>query len=135
MFKYKDRYIDGIAPYFFKKGKNLFIKLMKMSKPALMMSIKNEHTIYKRLLLGVRDINNLFLNGSSEMCYYIDSKSYVNNFKLCLREYFFLTVFCIMSIFIELKKHIPLCLTNNLIYYKFNSDINDNLNILYKKYL
>jgi hypothetical protein len=83
-YTYKNKYIDGIYPYIFKKSgeknrKILFISLTSDNQFCMMMSIKNEVNGHERVLHGIININNFFKkkiysnNSTLQMC------SYVNN--------------------------------------------------------
>ena len=133
-YKYKDRYIDGFTPHFFKKGKNLFINLIKLTQPSLMFSVKNEPHIYTRLLKGVNDMNLFFTTGGSgaKMCYYIDKKSYSIKLQLYIREYLFLFFFSLIALFLKIKKILPMSITQSLIYNKLGYDMNNEFKLLIK---
>ena len=133
-YKYKDRYIDGLTPHFFKKGKNLFIKLTKITQPSLMFSVKNELHMYTRLMKGVNDMNLFFETGGSgggaEMCFYIDKKSYYMKLQLYIREYLFLFLFALVTLFLKIKKNLPVGIRQNLIYNKLCDDMKNEFKLL-----
>lgn len=72
---YKNRFLDGLKPYTFKKGKTLFINLCMDYKCIIgMMNIKNEINNVERILYGILDIHTFFMTEKpTSMCYYIDN--------------------------------------------------------------
>lgn len=120
---YKNKYIDGINPYFFKKKRNrkiLFLDLSGPDKLTYIINIKNEKTNLYRILYGILDIH-IFLTKQKEtfMCSYVDEWGYINNTRYFIR-YFLEKIICFISYYIILiKKYIDTHLV-----YKF---INDRL--------
>ena len=75
---YKNKYIDGMLPYFYKKNKNkvLYINVFTHDKANNSLSIKNEYTNIHRILTGINEIHLFFLkNKNTYMCSYIDGWS------------------------------------------------------------
>ena len=128
--KFEDRYVDGIAPYIFEdteskvtesklsKPKNLFIKLIQFTSPLESLNIKNEKNIYSRLIRGVVDTNEFFLNGSVKLCSYV---SYTTKIHLFLRQYFVIFILYLIELFIFFKKNIPVALKKTYYYKKICS--------------
>lgn len=78
---YKDTYIDGIIPYFFKSNKNkrLYLDVYTLDKLAYSINIKNEKNNYHRLFEGLLDIHNFFIKQTNTiMCSYLDNWSLYN---------------------------------------------------------
>ncbi len=72
---YKERYLDGLNPYIFNRGKTIFINLCMDYKCITgMLNIKNEINNVERILYGILDIHTFFLTQKpTAMCYYIDN--------------------------------------------------------------
>ena len=86
-FYYKNKYIDGLKPYLFKKGKSLFINLCMDYKCINgMFNIKNEINNYERIICGILDVHSFFLKGkSSSMCFYLDEITITQQFLHLIR--------------------------------------------------
>jgi len=76
---YKNKYIDGMMPFFFKnhknteKYKNLYINIFTHDKIYYSMEVKNERTNLHRVLTGINDIHIFFIkNKNTVMCSYTD---------------------------------------------------------------
>lgn len=118
-YKYQGRYIDGISPYFFKKGKNLFIKLINLTTPLMCINIKREQNIYTRLLIGIVKVNDFFINGKeNELCLYVDDKSYMLFFQLRIRKYVVFLILYFIECFLLIQKHMPPCVRETMLYNK-----------------
>jgi hypothetical protein len=133
--KYADRYIDGIAPYFLKKNtasprKNLFINLFSIKHPLSALNIKNEHNIYTRLIKGVIEANEFFVNGKSDMCKYVDNESYLINFQLYLRENLVLIILALIEAIIKINQSLPLIIRETIIYKQFRSIITTKIGLI-----
>ena len=81
---YKDAYIVGIIPYFFKskksnKIKRLYLDVYTLDKLAYSISIKNEQNNYHRLFEGLLDIHKFFIKQTNTtMCSYLENWSLHN---------------------------------------------------------
>jgi hypothetical protein len=96
-FTYKNKYIDGITPHFFKTNTNgsnkkvLFLDLFTLDKLYFVLNIKNEKTNYHRILSGLLDIHFFFIKQrSTQMCSYVNEwnlgeKSF-QNFKYIIEK-------------------------------------------------
>jgi hypothetical protein len=107
--KYQGRYIDGIAPFIFKidkntSCKNLFIQLIQFTRPFDSLRVKKETNIYSRLLRGVVDTNEFFINGSSSVCSYVNYKTRIH---LWYRQYVVLFILYVVDLFFFFKNAIP----------------------------
>ena len=116
--KYDEYYIDGIAPHIFeisdvKDCKNLFIRLIDFNNPIKALNIKREKNIYTRLLKGVSETNDFFVNGNTELCMYTTC---IVKTQLYIRQYFVLFFIILMDIIIIVKKNMPECLRECCIY-------------------
>ena len=128
--KYQGRYVDGISPHIFKQSKhtqgkhkqskhkqskNLFIQLINFTDMAKTLNIKREKNIYSRLIRGVVETNEFFINGSSPICSYVGIKIKIHLF---LREYFVFFILSLMDCIICLKSYIPPAFRDTFLYNK-----------------
>jgi predicted patatin/cPLA2 family phospholipase len=111
--KFEGRYIDGIAPYIFpmdrnnnnnNKCKNLFIQLIQFTAPLKSLHIKKEQNIYSRLIRGVVDTNEFFINDSNAICSYVNYKTKIH---LYIRKKFVYLILLLIEYFILIQKAIP----------------------------
>jgi hypothetical protein len=123
--KYQGRYIDGISPYIFKiededeqKCKNLFIQLIDFTSPLKTLNIKREKNMYSRLIRGVVDTNDFFINDSSAICSYV---TYKTKIELFIRQYLVLCFMAFFEFVCFLKNNIPPSLKKNIWYLHFSS--------------
>lgn len=78
---YKDKYIDGIIPYFFKskKNKRIYLDVYTLDKLVYAFNIKNEQNNYHRLFEGMLDIHKFFIKEcNTTMCSDLDHWSLYN---------------------------------------------------------
>ena len=104
---YQDKYIDGITPYIFNTHPTLFVKLLTRKKMLRCMSVKNEKNIQYRILTGLADANEFFMEGSSNMCCFVHERSLVDLFLLQMREYFCLIIYFVIRIAIHYNTILP----------------------------
>lgn len=103
---YKNKYIDGFNPYFFKAMKNkkiLYLDLCGYDKVFHIFNIKNEKSNYHRVLSGLLDIHNFFIKQSStSMCSYVDEWTIINtityNIKLLIEKIIVYLFYIIVNI-------------------------------------
>lgn len=124
VFKYDNKYIDGIAPYIFRDGEReiLFIKMVTFNNYRRIFNIRNEQNVNQRMIIGVNDINNFLTIEKSDMCSYFKNWSYISIFLLRLR---LLIVFIILWI-VDILTNIKCLLPNNI----FQHSIIKNLHSL-----
>jgi len=75
---YKEKYIDGIIPYFFqsKQAKQLYLDVYTLDKLFYSINIKNEKNNYHRLFEGLLDIHKFFVKQTNTtMCSDLDKWS------------------------------------------------------------
>ena len=119
VFKYKDRYIDGISPYIFdtkfdnKQSKNIFIKLIDLHNPLKSINVKNEKNIYTRLIKGVTDTNEFFVNNNRTLCMYTNC---VIKSQLYIRRLFVLFIVLIIDYVIIFNNNLPVCIKHCVLY-------------------
>jgi len=124
VFKYDNKYIDGIAPHIFRDGEReiLFIKMITFKNYRRIFNIRNEQNVNPRMIIGVNDINNFLTIGKSDMCSYFKNWSYISILLLRLR---LLIVFIILWI-VEILTYIKCSIPNNI----FEHSIIKNLHSL-----
>jgi len=73
---YKNKYIDGMLPFFFKQKKNrhiLYLNVFTPDKLYYVINVKNESNNIHRILSGINDVHMFFLkNENTLMCSYIN---------------------------------------------------------------
>ena len=117
--KYKGRYIDGVVPHIFSdKNTNLFIKLISFTNPLNCLNAKTEQNIYSRLLHGIIGVNDFFVNKNSDLCSYIHDTTYLINLHLYIRKKFIFFLLYLIEWSIIIKKHMPECVKETVIYNK-----------------
>jgi len=127
---YKNKYIDGITPFFFEEESNkkiLFLDLYTVDKLNCLLNIKNEKSNFHRILFGLLEMHNFFMkNKSTQMC------SYVNNWSLFEQKYHMLKLILekifiyMISLFVVLHNNLQDDIKNLFIYQyisKFNRKI------------
>ena len=78
---YKDKYIDGITPYFFKskKNKRIYLDVYTLDKLEYVFNVKNEKNNFHRLFEGLIDIHKFFIKqNNTTMCSDLDKWSIYN---------------------------------------------------------
>jgi hypothetical protein len=121
--KLEDRYVDGIAPSIFpadkqKKCKNLFIQLIEFTSPLKTMNIKGDENIYSRLIRGMVDTNEFFINGSSSICSYVNWKTKII---LYARKKIVYWILILIDLIIMIRNEIPVSLKETYLYRKLVS--------------
>ena len=133
VFKYDNKYIDGVAPYIFRDGERdvLFINMVTYKNYRRTLNIKNEEHINERMIIGVNDINNFFTMGKSDMCSYYENWSYISILILRLR---LLIVFIILWI-VDMLIYIKCSLPNNLIEHSIMKNLYSVSSELYSDFM
>jgi len=79
---YKNKYIDGINPYVFRKeqGKKiLYLDLFGYDKISNLINVKNEKSNFHRILSGLLDIHSFYIKQSNTpMCSYVNDWNIIN---------------------------------------------------------
>jgi hypothetical protein len=82
---YKDKYVDGMIPYFFKPSKNndnykrIYLDVYTLDKLAYTINVRNEKNNYHRLFEGLLDIHEFFIKQcNTTMCSDLDNWSLYN---------------------------------------------------------
>ena len=109
VFKYDNKYIDGIAPYIFRDGERdiLFIKMITCKNYRRIFNIKNEQNVNERMIIGVNDINKFLTIGKSDMCSYYKNWSYISILLLRLRLLIVFIILWIVDILTNIKCLLP----------------------------
>jgi hypothetical protein len=75
---YKNKYIDGINPYIFKKSekknkKILYLNLLSYDNLSNILNVKNEKSNHHRILSGLLDIHHFYIKQSkTSICSYVE---------------------------------------------------------------
>jgi len=116
---YKNKYIDGINAYIFKKqiGKKiLHMELFGYDKFFYALNIKNEKTNFHRILSGLLDIHSFYIkNSNTTMCSYVEDWSIINKFYYNIKLLFEIIIVYIMYLINYTKKYISDDIKNSLI--------------------
>jgi len=135
---YKNKYIDGMNAFIFKKENNkkiLHMELLGYDKFLYAFNIKNEKTNFHRILSGLLDIHSFFIkNSKTSMCSYVEDWNMINkcnhNIKLLFETVFVYIIYLINYV----KKYIPIDIKDNLVV-KIISKINfDIFSIILESY-
>jgi len=117
---YKNKYVDGINPYFFKELKNkkiLYLDLCGYDKFFNIFSIKNEKSNHHRILSGLLDIHNFYIKQTTtHMCSYVKEWSVINKTSHYIKCIFEKLIIYILYIILNVKKYIPKNLKFDIIY-------------------
>jgi hypothetical protein len=121
VYKFNDRYIDGISPYIFEiqdkdkdnECKNIFIKLIDFHNPLKALNVKNEKNIYTRLLKGVSETNDFFVNNNTSLCLY--TSCFIKT-QLYIRQLFVLFIIFIIDYIIIINNNLPECVKHCILY-------------------
>lgn len=120
--KYKKRYIDGLMCHVFEdRIPNLFIRLITIKRIFRSVKIKCENNINNRILAGLADANDFFVEGYSDMCSYVEN-NYIYKLEFIFRQ---IILFVILSFIDNIKK-----LYNILPHNIKNDDLNNILNTI-----
>ena len=119
---YKNKYIDGIIPYFFKSKldtKRIYLDVYTLDKLFYAISVKNEKTNYHRLFEGLLDIHKFFIKKTNTtMCSDLDNWN-IRNYTLHY-IYLFIEVLTIRFIYYINKLKCVLLSRNKYEYFKSN---------------
>jgi hypothetical protein len=105
---YKNKYMDGLNPYFFNKmpttpmKKTLYVDLFGYDKIMNVMNIKNEKTNDHRVFVGLLDIHMFFMKQSpTTMCSYVEEWPIGHYLHFSIKkivEYFICMVIFVLSL-------------------------------------
>lgn len=131
---YKNKYIDGMIPYFFQNQnhKTIFIDVYTLDKLYYSIHIKNEKSNTHRLLEGALDIHRFFIkNCNTTMC------SDVNKWSIYYYIVYYLYII-IEMIIIRIVYYITQCTIANELIHEFiynNNKLNYIMSLLLVKFL
>ena len=128
---YKNRYIDGMNPYFFVKSpktplirKTLYVDLFGYDKIMNIMNIKNEKTNEHRVFSGLLDVHMFYTkNHPTSMCSYVEEWSYLHHFHFTIKKTIEYLICIIIFLFQLFSKTL-----NASCFFKLFSKIVDNIN-------
>jgi hypothetical protein len=113
--KYKERYIDGIVPYIFSNANAnardiLYVNLCCREYIFDAFNVKHlEKNIYKKILVGVNDVNNFFNDEKpSKFCFYNKDMTYSSIIERKIHEGIFVVLLFMMDIFSSLHLNIQI---------------------------
>jgi hypothetical protein len=116
---YKNKYIDGINAYIFKKEPNkkiLHMELFSYDKFVNAINIKNERSNFHRILSGLLDIHSFYIKKTSTpMCSYIEDWNIINNCNYNCKILLEKVIIYILYLLIYIKKFIPHYIKDNFI--------------------
>jgi hypothetical protein len=135
---YKNKYIDGMNPYIFKKNdksKILFLDLFGEDKIYNVLNIKNEKTDFQRILTGLLEMNFFFIKQkNTSMCSYVNDWSFYKKirfyFKLMIEKF----VIFIIKLFVFISHHFPKQMKRNEIYRLVTNIVREKYITLIKNY-
>ncbi len=115
---YKNKYVDGINAYIFKRETNkkiLHMELFGYDKLVYALHIKNEKSIFHRVLSGLLDIHSFYIKKcNTSMCSYVEDWNIINkcnyNTKLLLE----LIIVYVLYFMNYIKKYIPEDIKDNI---------------------
>ena len=114
---YQDRYLDGGHPFIFNDSKRpgLFIRLITSSIASKCITSIKENNTHSRIILGVSDANDFFINGSSKLCSYTNKWNMLNHMELRMREIIlYIGIFIIKTVF-YIKKNMPSVISDAIV--------------------
>jgi hypothetical protein len=115
---YKNKYIDGINAYIFKKEPSkqiLYMDLLGYDKFTYTLNIKNEKTNFHRILSGLLDIHCFFIKGSNtSMCSFVNEWNIIYYFNNKFKYLFEKIIVYIIFLINYYKKYLSHYLNNNV---------------------
>ena len=124
-YKYKGRYLDGCYPHIFDRGLNLFIRLIPYDNITVVFNARNEKNIWVRIMKGIIESNDFFMNGHSSMIKYIDNKSYSLHLQLFIRKIICLLFLMGIDTVVMFKNMLPTCIPDFIRY-------NESISMIYE---
>lgn len=116
---YKNKYIDGINAYIFKKELNkkiLHLELFGYDKFMNAINIKNEKSNFHRILSGLLDIHSFYIKKTStSMCSYVEDWNILNKCKYNCKVLIENSIIYIFYIIFYIKKYIPEEIKDNFV--------------------
>lgn len=135
---YKNKYIDGFNPYIFKQcghKKILYLDLFGYDKIANLFNVKNEKSIFSRLLSGLLDVHNFFIKQTATtMCSYVNDWSLSDKFKCNVKLIAEKVILYFIKIMVYMKHAFKIDTNNSLICKILSKVIFDIYSILLENY-
>ena len=135
---YKNKAMDGIIPFIFKKEPNkkiLYLDLFGCDKMCNLLNIKNENNNFHRILSGLLDIHSFFIKKSNTpMCSFVDEWNIFNIFSYYVKYYFEKICIYIIIFVIFIKKNIPHKFTDAILYKIITKFLHEIFIIIIKTY-
>jgi len=135
---YKNKYIDGINAYIFKRETNkkiLHMELFGYDKLAYALNIKNEKTNFHRILTGLLDIHSFYIKKcSTSMCSFVEDWNIINRFNHNIKLIFELIIINILYFINYIKKYLPEDIKDNIFIKIFNKISFDIFSIIMDTY-
>jgi hypothetical protein len=115
---YKNKYIDGINAYIFKREPNkkiLHMELFGYDKFAYALNIKNEKTNFHRILTGLLDIHSFYIKKcNTSMCSFVEDWNIINKFRHNIKLVIELIVVYAIYFINYIKKYISQDIKDNI---------------------
>jgi hypothetical protein len=135
---YKNKYIDGMNPYIFKKNnksKILFLDLFGEDKIYNLLNIKNEKTDFQRILTGLLEMNFFFIKQrNTSMCSYVNDWSFYKKIRFYFKQIIEKIVILIIKLLFFISQHIPRQIKRNEIYSLVKNIVREKYISLIKDY-
>lgn len=112
---YNEKYLDGITPYLLKNNnKTLSINICSSKICKNIFFTKNEINIWSRLMEGVIQTNNFFLNKPSYLISEINNWNFIDYIYYRWRDIIFIIIIFILKNYKSFINYIPSNIQNNL---------------------
>jgi len=135
---YKNKAMDGVIPFIFKKEPNkkiLYLDLFGCDKMCNLLNIKNENNNYHRILSGLLDIHSFFIKKTNTpMCSFVDEWNIFNVFSYYVKYCFEKLFIYIILLIIFIKKKILYTFTDTIIYKIISKILHEIFIIIIKTY-
>jgi hypothetical protein len=135
---YKNKYIDGINAYIFKKEHNkkiLYMDLLGYDKFIYTLNIKNEKSNFHRILTGLLDIHSFYIKKTNtSMCSFVDNWNIINKGYYNLRFILERIIINIIILMNYIKKNLSNDIKDNIIIKIISKIIFDVFSIILESY-
>ena len=123
---YKNKYIDGMNAYIFKREPNkkiLHMELFGYDKVIYCLNIKNEKSNFHRILTGLLDIHSFYIKKcNTSMCSFVEDWNMINKCNYNAKLVFELIIINVFYFINYIKKYLPDDIKDN-IFIKIGSKI------------
>ena len=110
---YKNKYIDGIIPYFYKHkngNKQIYLDVYTLDKIFNSLNVKNEKNNYHRLFEGILDVHKFFIKKcNTTMCSDLDNWNITNYIRYYIYIIIEQIIVYFISIIYKINKYITSC--------------------------